>query len=63
MNDLIVDAIYEIQLCSGELRYWRYLGLDSRNQAWWLDIETKQEFNESSLMYSWSITGPRPSSR
>lgn len=60
MSELIVNTTYEIELCSGELRYWRYLGLDHRHQAWWLDTESGQEFNESSLMYAWSITGPAP---
>jgi hypothetical protein len=58
MTDLIEDAVYEIELCSGERRYWKYLGLDSRKLAWWLDIESKREFSESSLMYAWSIVGP-----
>lgn len=58
MVDLTVNAVYSIELCSGELRQWQYLGLDSRRLVWWKDVETKQEFNESSLMYAWSIKGP-----
>ncbi|HQR42303.1 MAG TPA: hypothetical protein PLX97_06455 [Gemmatales bacterium] len=49
--------MYAIELCSGEIRYWRYLGSDSRRLVWWLDTETKQEFNEASIMYAWSIKG------
>ena len=55
MTDLVVNAIYLIELCSGEQRHWKYLGQDSRRLVWWLDTETKQEFNESGLMYAWSI--------
>lgn len=60
MSNLTVNTVYEIELCSGELRYWKYLGPDSRTQVWWLDMETNQEFSESSLMYAWRINGPRP---
>ena len=56
-SDLVVNAVYVIELCSGELRYWQYLGADSRRLFWWLDTETKQEFNEASIMYAWSIKG------
>jgi hypothetical protein len=49
--------VYAIELCSGEVRYWQYLGSDSRRLIWWLDTETKQEFNEASIMYAWSIKG------
>ncbi|MGV0949875.1 MAG: hypothetical protein ACOYB3_04335 [Azonexus sp.] len=56
-SELIVNAVYAIELCSGEVRYWRYLGPDSRRLVWWLDTETKQEFNEASIMYAWSIKG------
>ena len=56
-SELIVNSMYEIELCSGELRYWQYLGSDSRRLIWWRDSETKQEFNEASIMYAWSIKG------
>ena len=56
-SDLVVNAVYAIELCSGEVRYWQYLGSDSRRLFWWLDTETKQEFNEASIMYAWSIKG------
>lgn len=46
---------YLIELCSGERRYWRYLGPDSRALIWWRDAETGKEFNEGSLMYAWQI--------
>lgn len=57
MVDLTVNAVYTIELCSGELRQWQYLGQDSRRLVWWKDLETGQEFNESSLMYAWNIKG------
>lgn len=63
MSDLILNAVYEIELCSGELRYWKYLGSDDRSTVWWRDVETQQEFSESSLMYSWAIKGPRTSAQ
>ena len=50
-----IDAIYLIELCSGEQRRWRYLGQDRQGAAWWRDLETSLEFNEGSLMYAWSI--------
>lgn len=53
--DLVVNAVYAIELSSGEVRYWQYLGSDSRRLFWWLDTATKQEFNEASIMYVWSI--------
>lgn len=57
MIKLIRNAVYAIELCSGEVRYWQYLGPDSRGLIWWLDTESKQEFSEASLMYAWSIKG------
>ena len=56
-SGLIVNAVYSIELCSREIRCWKYLGSDSRRLFWWLDTETKQEFNEASIMYAWSIKG------
>ena len=50
-------TLYLVELCSGEERHWRCLGRDARGQAWWRDVETGQEFSESSLMYAWKITG------
>jgi len=55
MSELTINAVYAIELCGGEVRYWQYLGPDSRQLVWWLDTETKQEFNEASIMYAWSI--------
>lgn len=55
MPGLVVNAVYVIELCSGEMRHWKYLGSDSRRLIWWMDVETKQEFSESSLMYAWAI--------
>jgi hypothetical protein len=57
MGELIINAVYAIDLCSGEARYWQYLGPDRQSLIWWRDSETKQEFNEASLMYAWSIKG------
>ena len=55
MIALDINAVYTVELCSGELRQWKYLGQDSRRLVWWMDLETRQEFNESSLMYAWSV--------
>lgn len=51
------QTIYRIELCSGEIRRWRYLGIDAQSQVWWCDLDTGQQFNESSLMYAWQIAG------
>ena len=55
MTEPILNNEYRIALCSGEIRRWRYLGLDELSQAWWCDMETGLEFSESSLMYAWQI--------
>jgi hypothetical protein len=55
MIALDINAVYTVELCGGELRQWKYLGQDSRRLVWWMDLETRQEFNESSLMYAWSV--------
>ncbi len=55
MTELIPNDVYNIELCSGEIRRWRYLGPDASEQVWWRDMETGLEFNESSLMYAWQI--------
>ena len=55
MTELIPNTTYNIELCSGEIRRWRYLGPDASAQVWWHDMETGLEFNESSLMYAWQI--------
>ncbi len=47
--------IYRIQLCSGEIRSWQYLGIDDQQRAWWRDMENGEEFAETSLMYAWQI--------
>lgn len=49
------NGIYLIELCSGEIRRWRFCGVDSRSQIWWCDLETGREFSETSVMYSWEI--------
>ena len=58
MNPPILNAIYDIELCSGEQRIWRYLGEDRHAAIWWEDIESGLEFSEGSLMYAWKIIGP-----
>jgi hypothetical protein len=55
MIALETNAIYTIELCSGAVQQWKYLGQDSRGLVWWMDVETRQEFNEASLMYAWSV--------
>lgn len=60
MSKLVINSVYAVELGSGEVRYWQYLGPDSRRLVWWLDTETKQEFNEASLTYPWSIKGRHP---
>jgi len=55
MTKLRLNAIYRIELCSGESRRWKYLGPNNSSQVWWCDVETGLEFNESSLMYAWQI--------
>ncbi len=60
MPELVINTVYRIELCSGEQRQWQYLGLDSRRLVWWKDIETKEEFTESSLMYAWKILEAYP---
>lgn len=57
MIELKTGAVYEIELCCGELARWRYLGPDSRSQVWWRDLATGKEFNEASLMYAWQVRG------
>lgn len=51
----LAGTTYLIELCSGELRRWRYLGPDARSQIWWRDVESGREFTESSVMYAWQI--------
>ena len=55
MIEVEPNEIYEIELCSGEGRRWLYCGSDSQSQIWWRDLETGREFNESSVMYTWTI--------
>ncbi|WP_412479467.1 hypothetical protein [Azonexus sp. IMCC34839] len=63
MTELLINHVYRIQLCSGEQREWQYLGPDSRRLVWWMDVETRQEFTENSLMYAWKILGSSSSSQ
>lgn len=59
MTTLLIHTTYPIELCSGEIRFWQYLGPDEKGQVWWRDTETKLEFSESSLMYAWRIKVPQ----
>ncbi len=52
---LKMNAVYEVELCSGERRRWQYLGGDGSSALWWRDLETAREFNEASVMYAWKI--------
>ncbi len=66
MVRLQTNAIYEIELCSGERRRWQYLGAQKRADeqglddapVWWRDVENGSEFNEASLLYAWKIVAP-----
>ncbi|HJV93353.1 MAG TPA: hypothetical protein VJ572_07715 [Azonexus sp.] len=50
------NAIYQIELCSGERRRWRCLAYRPDDATrWWRDLESGREFNEASLMYAWRI--------
>ena len=54
----VSGATYVIRLCSGELRRWRFEGVDARGFGWWLDEETGFGFSDASLMYAWEIVEP-----
>lgn len=47
--------VYVVELCGGERRRWRFLGVDVRGIAWWRDVETGRSFSEASLMYVWML--------
>lgn len=50
------NAIYAVELCSGERRRWRCLPSRPGDASrWWRDLESGREFNEASLMYAWRI--------
>lgn len=55
--ELKLGRVYRIELCSGELRCWRYLGSAGGEFAWWRDEETELEFSEASLLYAWQVVG------
>lgn len=48
-------GLYEVELCSGELRRWRFLGSDRFGAPRWRDEESGTEFSEASLMYAWRL--------
>ena len=52
-----IKRIYQIELCSGEIRRWQYLGPLAGAQIWWRDVDSGLEFNEAGLMYAWHILG------
>ncbi len=50
------NAIYRIELCSGEIRRWRCLPpRPGEASTWWRDLASGREFSEASLMYAWRI--------
>jgi hypothetical protein len=49
------NAVYVVELCSGEQRRWRYRGVDGRGVGWWQDMETGVEFSDTSLLYVWQL--------
>ena len=49
------NSVYAIRLCSGECRYWKYLGLSGGDRHWWQDMSTDAVFNEDRIMYEWEI--------
>jgi len=56
MSEPQADAIYLIELCSGERRRWRCLAHRPGDATgWWRDLDSGREFNEASLMYAWRI--------
>ena len=57
LNDMepVSGCSYVIRLCSGELRTWRFEGVDVRGFGWWLDEETGFGFSDASLLYAWEI--------
>ncbi len=50
-----IGRSYTIRLCSGELRRWRFEGVDARGLGWWRDQDSGLGFSEASLMYAWQI--------
>lgn len=55
--ELQAGRVYRIRLCSGEVRRWRYEGVDGRDVAWWRDEDSGLGFSESALMYVWEVIG------
>jgi hypothetical protein len=55
--ELEPDRVYVVRLCSGELRRWRFDGVDARGMAWWQDEESGASFSEAGLMYMWEVVG------
>lgn len=56
MSEPQANAIYLIELCSGERRRWLCLpGRPGDATRWWRDLDSGREFNEASLMYAWHI--------
>lgn len=52
---MLVNRIYSIKLCSGEVRTWKYLGEGSGGRVWWCDSATGSVFHEDSILYAWEI--------
>ncbi|MBU3656479.1 MAG: hypothetical protein FGM35_00410 [Rhodocyclaceae bacterium] len=56
MNAMLeINAVYSIQLCSGEVRLWKYLGEGKGGRVWWNDQDSGTIFNEESILYAWQI--------
>lgn len=50
------DAIYLVELCSGERRRWRCLVTGAGEAVRrWRDLESGREFTERELMYAWQL--------
>jgi len=54
-DGLKIGTTVYVELCSGELRRWRYLGSIAPLQAGWHDEESGLVFSESSLLYAWRV--------
>ena len=52
-----INRTYRIELCSGEIRRWRYLGPATGERICWRDVENGREFSEAGVLYAWHILG------
>ncbi len=56
-SSVLVNHVYSIKLCSGEIRLWKHLGEGSGGRIWWCDSSTASVFHEDSILYAWEIIG------